>query len=48
MGKSVTLDMPYQPVCDALNFFKPAVLLVGAVASVYIVAGVRTKEEDQP
>ncbi|MDH1407705.1 virulence factor TspB C-terminal domain-related protein [Acinetobacter johnsonii] len=47
MGKSVTLDMPYQPVCDALNFFKPAVLLVGAVASVYIVAGVRTKEEDQ-
>ena len=48
MGQSVTLDMPYQPVCDALNFFKPAVLLVGAVASVYIVAGVRTKEEDQP
>lgn len=48
MGNSVTLDMPYQPVCDALNFFKPAVLLVGAVASVYIVAGVRTKEEDQP
>lgn len=48
MGKSVTLDMPYQPVCDALNFFKPAVLLVGAVASVYIVSGVRTKEEDQP
>jgi len=48
MGKSVTLDMPYQPVCDALTFFKPAVLLVGAVASVYIVAGVRTKEEDQP
>ncbi len=48
MGKSVTLDMSYQPVCDALNFFKPAVLLVGAVASVYIVAGVRTKEEDQP
>lgn len=47
MGKSVTLDMPYQPVCDALNFFKPAVLLVGAIASVYIVAGVRTKEEDQ-
>lgn len=47
MGQSVTLDMPYQPVCDALNFFKPAVLLVGAVASVYIVAGVRTKEEDQ-
>lgn len=47
MGKSVTLDMPYQPVCDALNFFKPAVLLVGAVASVYIVAGVRTKEEDE-
>ena len=47
MGKSVTLDMPYQPVCDALTFFKPAVLLVGAVASVYIVAGVRTKEEDQ-
>ncbi|HRB56763.1 MAG TPA: virulence factor TspB C-terminal domain-related protein [Acinetobacter johnsonii] len=47
MGKSVSLDMPYQPVCDALNFFKPAVLLVGAVASVYIVAGVRTKEEDQ-
>ena len=47
MGKSVTLDMPYQPVCDALNFFKPAVLLVGAVASVYIVSGVRTKEEDQ-
>lgn len=46
MGKSVTLDMPYQPVCDALSFFKPAVLLVGAVASVYIVAGVR-KEEDQ-
>jgi len=48
MGNSVTLDMPYQPVCDALNFFKPAVLLVGAVASVYIVAGVRTKEEYQP
>lgn len=48
MGNSVSLDMPYQPVCDALNFFKPAVLLVGAVASVYIVAGVRTKEEDQP
>lgn len=48
MGQSVNLDMPYQPVCDALNFFKPAVLLVGAVASVYIVAGVRTKEEDQP
>ena len=48
MGKSVTLDMPYQPVCDALNFFKPAVLLVGAVTSVYIVAGVQTKEEDQP
>lgn len=47
MGNSVTLDMPYQPVCDALNFFKPAVLLVGAVASVYIVAGVRTKEEDE-
>lgn len=47
MGQSVTLDMPYQPVCDALNFFKPAVLLVGAVASVYIVAGVRTKEEDE-
>lgn len=47
MGNSVTLDMPYQPVCDALNFFKPAVLLVGAIASVYIVAGVRTKEEDQ-
>lgn len=48
LGKSVSLDMPYQPVCDALNFFKPAVLLVGAVASVYIVAGIRTKEEDQP
>lgn len=47
MGKSFSLDMPYQPVCDALSFFKPAVLLVGAVASVYIVAGVRTKEQDE-
>ena len=47
MGQSVTLDMPYQPLCNALDFFKPAVLVVGAISSVYIIAGVRTKEEDE-
>lgn len=45
-GQAVTLQMPYQPVCNALNFFRPAVLVVGAIASVYIVAGVRTKEDE--
>lgn len=47
MGHSYNLELPYQPVCDALAFFKPAVLLVGAVTSLYIVAGIRTKEQEQ-
>lgn len=47
MSKSVTLKMPYQPVCDALNFFKPAVLLVGAISSAFIISGVRLKGEDE-
>lgn len=46
MGKSYTLDMPYQPVCNALDFFRPAVLAVGAITSAYIIAGIRTKEDE--
>lgn len=46
MGKSYTLDMPYQPVCNALDFFRPAVLAVGAITSAFIIAGIRTKEDE--
>lgn len=46
MGKSYTLEMPYQPVCNALDFFRPAVLAVGAITSAYIIAGIRTKEDE--
>lgn len=46
LGSSHTLDLPYQPVCDALEFFRPAVLCVGAISSVFIVAGVRSREEE--
>lgn len=46
LGSSHTLDLPYQPVCDALEFFKPAILCVGAISSAFIVAGIRTKEEE--
>lgn len=47
MGNSYTLDMPYQPVCNALEFFRPAVLTVGAITSAFIVAGIRTKEDEE-
>lgn len=47
MGNSYTLDMPYQPVCNALEFFRPAVLTVGAISSAFIVAGIRTKEDEE-
>ena len=47
MGRSVTLNMPYQPICDALSFFKPAVLLVGAIASVFIIAGINRKGNEE-
>jgi len=47
MGNFYTLDMPYQPVCNALEFFRPAVLTVGAITSAFIVAGIRTKEDEE-
>lgn len=47
MGNSYTLNMPYQPVCNALEFFRPAVLTVGAITSAFIVAGIRTKEDEE-
>lgn len=46
LGNSYTFEMPYQPVCDALSFFKPAVLAVGAITSAFIMTGIRTKEEE--
>ncbi|WP_457794448.1 virulence factor TspB C-terminal domain-related protein, partial [Acinetobacter baumannii] len=46
MGQTYTLELPYQPVCDALTFFKPAVLAVGAITSAFIVAGINVKGED--
>lgn len=46
MGQSVTLDMPYQPVCDALEFFRPAVLAVGAITSVFIASGIRSQDNN--
>lgn len=46
MGRSYTIQLPYQPVCNALIFFKPAVLAVGAITSAFIVAGINVKGED--
>ncbi len=46
MGQTYTIELPYQPVCDALTFFKPAVLAVGAITSAFIVAGINVKGED--
>ncbi|EHU3345256.1 hypothetical protein AXY19_RS19220 [Acinetobacter baumannii] len=46
LGKTYTYQLPYQPVCDALSFFKPAVLAVGAITSAFIVAGINVKGED--
>ncbi|KMV07968.1 hypothetical protein AB895_3541 [Acinetobacter baumannii] len=46
MGQTYTIELPYQPVCDALTFFKPAVLAVGAITSAFIVAGINVKGEE--
>ncbi|NUF38924.1 virulence factor TspB C-terminal domain-related protein [Acinetobacter lactucae] len=46
MGQLYTIELPYQPVCDALTFFKPAVLAVGAITSAFIVAGINVKGEE--
>jgi len=46
MGQNYTIELPYQPVCNALIFFKPAVLAVGAITSAFIVAGINVKGED--